>query len=400
MSPRSTVIPLLLTLSLTGCAHFPQFSHKLNPMNWFSSDESVEKPAELFNILPAITVTQVWHTELSTQKPHAFSPAATLDGIYAASEKKKLFSSIERGQLFKLDAKTGRVVWQSDPGPYLSAAGGASDDDEYTGTLKGDLVAWDHTGKQHWHTHLSSEVIGVPKVAEGIVVVRTENGDIYGLDSATGVQKWRYQHQLPTLTLHAQPGVVIYKGAVFAGYAGGKLVALTLDSGSVGWEADVSVPHGATEIERVNDITSTPVVDDREVCAVNYNGHLACFDVHSGNQLWAKDISSTAGLTMDDSNLYVTDTHGYVYAYEKEHGVSIWTQFLLRLRQVTAPRRVGDYVAVGDYQGFVHLLALNDGHFIARMPTDGSAILTQPLEYHHGVIVQTAKGGVFRFALP
>jgi outer membrane protein assembly factor BamB len=385
MSLRPTLLSLLLVLTLGGCA-------SLNPMHWFKKPTPAEKPAELIKFQPAITLKMAWHNELGNKQNLTFNPVATLDALYAATGSNKLY---------KLDLKTGKIIWQISTGKTpLSAAVGASEDSEFTGTLKGKLIAWDNMGKQRWAAQLSSTVIGQPKVADGIVVARTEDGDIYGLDSATGAQKWRYLHVLPVLTLYAQPSVVIYKGAVFAGFAGGKLVALALDTGSVGWDVDVSVPHGATEIERINDVTSTPVVDDHETCAVNYQGHLACFDVHNGKLLWEKDMSSTAGLTMDDDNIYVSDTQGNVFAYEKEHGVNLWKQASLRDRQLTAPRRIGDYVVVGDYQGYVHFMSLSDGHFVARMATDGSAITAQPIEYHHSVIVQTAKGGVFRIDLP
>lgn len=383
MNVRYTLPVFLTVLTLGGCAH-------LNPMHWFDDAPPADPPATLLTIQPAINVNVAWHADFNDKRPSNFSPAAVLDGIYAADTKNKLI---------RLDPKTGHVVWQIATDIQLSAAVGVSAVDTYVGSNKGELLAYQLDGKLHWRAQLASEVIGVPKEADNIVVARCVNGDIYGLDATTGTQKWRYQHTLPALTLHAQPSVVIYHGGVFAGFAGGKLVALSLDSGIADWEIDVSVPRGASEIERVNDVTSTPVVDDHEVCAVNYNGHLGCFDVHSGNQLWNKDISSTAGLTMDDDTIYVTDTDGSVYAYEKDHGVNRWKQSALHLRQITAPRRIGDYLAVGDYQGYVHFMSLTDGHFVARVPTDGSAITTQPLDYRDGLVVQTAKGGVYLLTL-
>ncbi len=389
MNHRITLsLALLATLTLGGCAHFV---HNLNPVNWFGDDNPPPPPAPLVALKPAIQVGMSWHTRLDGKSPNTFSPAGVLDAIFVADNK---------NQLLRLNPDNGNTVWRTALGMSDTAAVGASPDSEYTGSLKGELKAWNRDGKLRWSSQLSSTVVGVPKESDGVVVVRTENGDIYGLDDSNGKQKWHYQHTLPPLTLHASPSVTIYRSGVFAGYAGGKLVALTLDTGTLGWEADVSVPRGASEIERVNDVTSTPVVDDEEACAVSYQGKLSCFSVRSGALMWSKEMSSTAGLAMDSDNVYVSDVEGNIYAYEKEHGVNRWKQPALHLRQLTAPRLIGGYLAVGDYQGYVHFLSLSDGHFVARIATDGSPIVVQPMEYRNNLLVQTSKGGVFLIKMP
>jgi outer membrane protein assembly factor BamB len=53
------------------------------------------------------------------------------------------------------------------------------------------------------------------------------------------------------------------------------------------------------------------------------------------------------------------------------------------------------YVAVGDYQGHVHLINAEDGAFAARAATDGSAIRGVMLRLKSGLVVQTAGGGVY-----
>src|SRR3972149_5348703 len=93
--------------------------------------------------------------------------------------------------------------------------------------------------------------------------------------------------------------MVIARGMVFAGFSGGKLVAVLLANGGVRWEATVSLPRGTTELERVTDVVGLPWISEREVCAVAYQGRVACFDVITGNLLWARPMSSTAGLDAD-----------------------------------------------------------------------------------------------------
>ena len=386
MSALNRVTPLLLAASLAGCSSLPS----INPMNWFGSSAGTEKPAALTEFRPRVSVKTGWQAKVGAAQGYAFAPALN---------DKRIFATGHDGQLHQLDAATGASSWQSNTGSKLSAGVAAGDDIEVVGTLKGQLLAFDGSGKALWKTQLSSEVLGVPQVASGMVIARTADGHIYALDAKDGSRKWMYERSLPALSLRSQAGLLVTKGGVFAGFAGGKLVALALDSGTLGWEANVAVPKGASEIERIADITSTPVADDTQVCATAYQGRVACFDQRTGNLLWSRDISSTAGLAIDDNNVYVTDTKDAVIALEKASGRSVWKQDTLRARHLTAPTRVGNYLAVGDLQGYVHLLALDDGSFAGRAATDGSPIISPAQARNGGLVVQTANGGVYALAL-
>lgn len=382
--PRISI--LAVVAALAGCSSLPS----MNPMKWFSGNSSAEKPTPLVAFKPVVSLKTGWQAKTGKAQGYAFVPALGSNAIYVAGND---------GQLAKLDAANGAALWRIQTGARLSAGVGVGDDLELVGTLKGQLLAFDGSGKPRWQVQLSSEVLGVPQVAEGSVVVRTADGRIYALDAKDGKRKWMYERALPALSLRSQPGVLITKGGVFAGYAGGKLVALALDTGNVGWEASVAIPKGASEIERIADVTGSPVADDKQVCAAAYQGRVACFDLRTGNLNWARELSSAAGLTMDDSNIYVTNDKGEVVALEKTRGVNLWTQDKLRARGTTAPRRVGNYLAVGDGQGYVHLLALDDGSFAGRSATDGSTIISRPQPRSGGVVVQTANGSVYALAL-
>ena len=157
------------------------------------------------------------------------------------------------------------------------------------GTVKGEVLALDTAGKQLWKSQLSSEILSAPQLDQGVVAVRSGDGRIYGLDAATGARKWLYQRSLPPLSVRTHVGVVVSRGAVFAGFAGGRLVALSLATGNVGWEATVALPKGATELERVADVSSLPVLDNKFVCAVAFQGRVACVDILQGTPNWSRD---------------------------------------------------------------------------------------------------------------
>jgi GTP-binding protein len=144
---------------------------------------------------------------------------------------------------------------------------------------KGMLLAFDMDGKPLWKTQLSSEILSSPVVGQGIVVARSVDNRIVGIDAATGEKKWTVQRAAPPLTLRLAPGMVVHDKDVIIAQPGGKLLSLIMATGAPRWEVEVGVARGATELERVTDIGGYPVVFEDDVCAVSYQGRAGCWDV-------------------------------------------------------------------------------------------------------------------------
>jgi outer membrane protein assembly factor BamB len=230
-------------------------------------------------------------------------------------------------------------------------------------------------------------------------VVRTGNQRITGLSAKDGGRLWLYERATPTLIVRSHASVAIRNGIVFAGFAAGKLAAIGLKNGVVVWESSVSQPRGNTELERISDITSLPVVDDAQVCAVAFQGRLACFDATQGSTLWTRDISSDKGLVMSGKVLYLTDTDSNVLALDKNSGSSIWKNSQLLQRKATVAFPLDDYLLVGDFEGYLHALKSDDGSYVARYKTDGSAIVVAPVTLGNGALVQTSDGELYSLAI-
>jgi outer membrane protein assembly factor BamB len=267
------------------------------------------------------------------------------------------------------------------------------------GGNKGEVLAYDEQGKLRWKSKVSSEVLSAPQPAEGMVVVRSGDGRIAGLNSTDGKRAWLYERVTPALVVRGHAGVVTQNEVVYAGFAGGKLAAMKVKDGSVLWEVSVSQPRGNTELERISDITSNPVVDSEQVCAIAFQGRLSCFDVIMGNPLWNRDISSDKGLNLLRKYLYLSDFNGNVIALEKNAGSTLWKNDKLFMRDTAAPYPVGDFVVVGDYEGYLHALKRDDGSFVARIKLDGSSITTAPIGLDNGLLVQTKNGGLYSLSI-
>jgi outer membrane protein assembly factor BamB len=372
----------LLALALAGCSGM-----SYNPMDWFSSRDTGPKMAELPVLSNAATVRVLWQANIGAAGGAIFSPAVASGGVFVAAQD---------GTVARLDAVTGNPVWRVNAGRRLSGGVGADAALAVVGTAQGEVIALDAAdGKLRWRTRVSSEVLASPAVVGEMVVVRSADSRLFAFDARDGKRRWVYQRSTPPLTVRSTAGVALAGGLAFAGFAGGKLAAIELSNGGVRWEATVSLPRGATELERVTDVVGVPWVSGREVCAVAYQGRVVCFDAANGNILWARAMSSTAGLSGDARYVFVGDEKGSLHALDRSSGTSVWTQDKLSRRVLTAPLALGREVAVGDVQGYVHFLARESGSFVGRAATDGSPIDSDPVLLAAGVLVQTRSGGLF-----
>jgi len=372
------VVALVSSLLLGACSTV----EKLNP---FSSSTPKVKPAELAAIQTTAELRSVWQANVGSAGEFTFSPVVVGDSVYAAARD---------GAVARFDG--GRQVWRIAAGQPISGGVGSDGKLVVVGTPKGEVLAFDAaTGRETWKARVSSEVLAAPVVGDGLAIVRSGDSRIFGLDAADGKRRWVFQRSTPTLSLRSNVGVVLAGRHTLAGFPGGKLVAIANNNGAAVWEATVALPKGSTELERVADVTSSPVVSGSTVCAAAYQGRVACFDSNSGNTLWSRDMSSSAGLDIDSRYVYIADDKGAVHALDRNSGASVWKQDKLSNRGLARPLALGLQVAVADYQGVVHLLRAEDGAFAARATTDGSAVRAELIRFGAGVMVQTVNGGLY-----
>jgi outer membrane protein assembly factor BamB len=372
----ATLLPLLL-----------QACSSMNPMNLFSGGPTGPKPSELPVLSNPQGVKALWTPNIGAAESFVFSPALVGEGIYVASRS---------GSVARLDAATGQPKWRVTLGSRLSVGVGSDGALVVVASDEGEVFALDALdGKVRWRARVSSEVLAVPKLAEGLVLVRSSDSRIFAFGAEDGKRRWVYQRAAASLVVRSPVGLTMSQGSAYAGFSGGKLVAIALRNGILRWEATVALPKGATELERITDIVGDPVVLGREVCTASYQGRVACYEVQNGNQIWAREMSTLTGVSFDARYAFVSDDKGAVHALDRGNGRSIWKQDRLAYRQLSLPLPLGTEVAVGDLQGYVHFLARESGAFIGRAATDGSAVRAAPQRLAEGLLVQTQNGGLF-----
>jgi len=372
---------LLLALLAAGCQTVTSTYDRL------LGASPVQKPAELPVLRSSVTARVLWQGNVGSAEKNIFSPSVSGSIVYAVGAS---------GQLTGFEVATGRQAMRTDVGQRVSGGVGAGGTLVLVGTPKGEVLAFDTNGKALWKAQLSGEVLAPPRVADGVVVARAGDGRIYGLNAADGKRRWLYQRAMPPLSVRTHAGVTLARGMVYAGFPGGRLAAMSIAAGNVSWESVVALPRGATELERVADVASLPLTDEQRACAVAFQGRIACFDISSGSGLWARDMSSVAGMSTDGRNFYITDDKNAIVALDKTNGSSLWRQDKLTGRGVSGSLAFGRFVVIGDFEGYVHFLLREDGSFVGRVATDGSAIITAPVALDFSsFVVQTRNGGIF-----
>jgi len=348
------------------------------------------KMAELADLPSNLPVRFLWGASVGGAGDAILSPALVEGGVYAAGQD---------GIVARFDAATGRESWRMDTHRVLSGGVGTDGSLVAVGTYEGEVIVLDAvSGQFRWEARVSSEVLSAPAVTGDLVIVRTGDGRLFALDAKDGKRRWLYQRSVPPLSVRSPVGMVAEGGNLLTGFAGGKIVSIVLANGAVRWEATVALPRGATELERVADVVGVPVVAGRDVCAVAFQGRIACFDGVNGNPVWSREMSSTAGLSVDARYVFVSDDKGAVHALDRAGGATVWKQDKLFLRRLTAPLAIGDVVAVGDVEGYVHFLSRDTGAFVGRLATDGSPIRSL-LGLEQGLVVQTQEGDLFGISL-
>jgi outer membrane protein assembly factor BamB len=354
-----------------------------------STKDERRVPTPLTEFKPVLDVQQAWTASVGKAGRYLFSPVAVGNAVYAAGAN---------GSVAKIDAQTGKDIWRTKLRDDLSAGVGSDGTLTAVGGLKGDVYVLGADGKQLWTAKAPGEIISPPLVGNGLVVVRTVDGQIVAFNAQTGEQRWNYRNRAVPLNLRVSSGMTFAgDAAVLAGFPGGAFAAINLQSGDSYWQTPVSYPKGVTEVERINDVTGPPTLVGSQTCAVTFQGQIGCFDANSGRALWEKAFSSASGLAQDDRVVVAADDWSVVSAFDVNTGSQLWKSDKLKNRDLGIPFLLGRAAVLGDYQGFVHFLSADDGALVARMKTDGSAITSAPVLAGDTLVVQTRDGGLYGF---
>ncbi|WP_445379765.1 outer membrane protein assembly factor BamB [Pseudomonas syringae] len=331
-------------------------------------------PAELTDFKEEVVLHKQWSRSVGDGQGKTYNmlvPAIDGDRIYAADVT---------GEVVSLDRLTGDVIWKKDLDLPVSGAVGVGYGLVMIGTLKGEVIAMDATsGEEKWRARVTSEVLAPPATNGSVVVVQTQDDRIVGFDASTGSQLWIYESTPAVLTLRGTGAPLTTNRLAVAGLSTGKVVALDITNGVPVWEQRVAIPQGRSELDRVVDIDGGLLLSGGTLYVATYQGRVAGLDLESGRVLWQRDASSYSGVAQGFGSVYATLASGTVEGIDERSSSALWSNESLARRQLGAPEVYSSYVAVGDMEGYLHLLSQVDGRFVGRERIDSDGLRARPL---------------------
>ncbi len=358
-------------------------------------DDNTEPPAELTDFKRTHYLASDWSvsTDDSIGQQYLFiAPLLLKDRIVTAGRN---------GTLNAYDLEDGDELAEIKLDTPLSGGVGGTEDVWLVGSRDGELIAV--SGKSNsilWRIQVPSEVLARPVVYNNnIVLVRTADGQILGVDIKTGKIGWNYSKTIPALTLRGSSSPILSRNHFYTGLESGRLIAMSPIDGEVAWDMALTVPEGRSEIQRLVDIDGKSELYGRVLYAASYHGRIAAIDVTRGQFLWARSFSSNTGVSVGTDAVYSSDDRSHVWALDRNNGATLWKQDKLQARSITRPVIYKDFLVVGDVEGYLHVMSRFDGHFVARTNVDSDGFLVPPIVDGDRLLVLTRGGTLAAYTL-
>lgn len=388
MQLRKLLLPGLLSVTLlSGCS-------------LFSGEEDVVKMSPLPTVENQFTPSTAWDVSVGSGIGDFYSnlhPAYADSVVYAADRK---------GTVKAVNADDGKEVWSinlaekdgwfSHKSALLSGGLTVAGGHVYVGSEKAQVYALDAgDGSVVWQTTAAGEVLSRPTVSDGLVLIHTSNGQLQALDENSGVVKWTVNLDMPALSLRGESAPAAAYGAAIVGGDNGRVSAVLMQQGQLIWQQRISQATGTTEIDRLSDVDTTPVIVNGVVYALAYNGNLTALDLRSGQIMWKRELGSVNDFIVDGNRIYIVDQNDRILALTTDGGVTLWTQSDLLHRLLTSPALYNGSLVVGDAEGYMHWINPEDGRFEAQQKVDSAGFLTEPVAADGKLLIQAKDGTVY-----
>lgn len=385
-------------LSLSSCSLF--------------SKKTGNEPMELVDFKATVKLDKVWSHGIGDGQSKGFTsltPAIDGDKIYAVDYQ---------GLLVAMNAETGKKLWSrkinqqklgvwawiksffedGDANYQIVGGIGAEQGLLMVATYAGEVLALnENTGEELWRHQVPGEILSAPHTNGAVVAAQTVNGKLYAFDAKTGDQLWFYDNPPPVLTLRGTPSPIVTDTAVYAGFSNGRMMAFNPNNGLILWEKRIALPKGRSELDRMVDIHATPLVQSGILYVGTYQGRIEALARGSGSPIWGQDGSTTETMAVAGSKLFVADSEGKLLALNSATGETQWSNDKMLRRKLGGPQVFGDYVAVVDFEGYMHVLDQASGEFVARTRVDRKGARAPMLSSGDTLYVYTNRGKLMAY---
>jgi len=350
----------------------------------------------------------------------------------------RVYVATWQGSVYSIDLATGGQVWRHDHGAQVDATVTLWEDLAFFGDARGVLTALDAgTGAVRWSVRVdettSAHLYASPVVADGVLIQPVASdqesarihgdrpvdfrGKVVALDPRTGDEEWR-TFLVPEGRTGAPVwgGVVVVDGLVVFGTGNAytepadpmtdAVVALHLSNGTVAWSFQATKDDVFTQRNPVSpdhDFGSTPSVftadDGRRLVGIGQKSSIYwAIDARLGEVVWTHgEVRAGEGIIADSAagqeRVIVNQVTLKTTTALSPAGEALW-RYDAGSTLLADPALVPGAVLVGDAEGDVVALALDDGRVLWNATTGGAGGVFGGLAVAGGhVLVPTVPDG-------
>jgi outer membrane protein assembly factor BamB len=217
--------------------------------------------------------------------------------------------------------------------PSKGFGGGTAYDDGklFVSTGFGDVFALDAaTGRKLWKANLEVPIVNAPVANGGRVFVSSEDNHFVALAESDGRVLWDHQGITESAGILSSTSAAVSGDTVIVPYTSGELYALRIDNGTPEWNDMLTKSGTVTALSELDDIAGRPVVDRDMVFAISHSGTMAAINLDTGERVWSRDIGGIQTPWAAGDYVYVLTVDGQLLCLRRKDGQVRWIHQLPR----------------------------------------------------------------------
>jgi len=250
------------------------------------------------------------------------------------------------GAVRALDARSGGQIWASQTpdirGNEGSLYGGgiAYDNGRIFATNGLGYVAAlnEQTGGIVWQVRPGGPLRGAPTVANDAVYVISQDNQIYSLKASDGSTNWSQPASLEIAGIFGAASPAVGQGTVVAGFSSGELNAYRYENGRQVWQDQLERTSIRTSVSSLSDIDADAVIDNGQVFAIGAGGRMVALDINSGQRLWELNIAGISTPWVAGDWVFVVTSDAKLMCIYRQNGHVRWINQLPQFEKPKSKR--------------------------------------------------------------
>jgi outer membrane protein assembly factor BamB len=300
----------------------------------------------MYHLQASGPLRQIWETDTgkgSDDDSRLTAPPVVAEG--------RIYVLDSAAHVFAFDSRSGKPLWDKSLapqgpddftlfgllGPDMSidpskgfGGGAASDDGKlFVSTGFGDVFALDAaTGRQLWKSDLQVPIVNAPVANGGRVFVSSEDNHFVALAESDGRVLWDHQGISESAGMLGSTSAAVAGDSVIVPYSSGELYAIRVDNGRAEWNDMLTKSGTVTALSELDDIAGRPVVDRDMVFAISHSGVMAAINLNTGERVWSRDIGGIETPWAAGDFVYVLTGDNQVLCLQRKDGLVKWVHQL------------------------------------------------------------------------